>query len=338
MRRLLAALTAGLAACSSSPTPAPVPAPAPELAILRTRAGGYAFLESRTGKVRAALPAGILALNLSEGGDVAEAYLVSTAAPSGFAIDRVVPDRSFALQRVTAGEGIPAAAVLATAPGLTAFVGRRTVLTVLTADGRTFGYQHGSLLWKGAGATGEQLLGVGDQTLLLDAGGWQRVLTESGSTGPVEAVPSCRPGPVAVVASEAVYDCGGMDPSGRPEALPAGNAALLAYPDGGLWRVDARTGRRIGTGPAWTIRPAVSPDGAHLYVATPDAIERVDSGSGQAARLVTAGGITSVALSRDGNYLYALSAGHLRTYSTGSGNTIATVAAEGQAILQIAGG
>jgi hypothetical protein len=68
--------------------PSPIAAPSSELPILQTADGGYAVLETRSGHVGASLPSGILALGLSIGGDIAEAYLV-TAAASGGPLSRV---------------------------------------------------------------------------------------------------------------------------------------------------------------------------------------------------------------------------------------------------------
>lgn len=345
LKRLFAALMVVLAACSSSPAQAPIPAPAPELAILQASGGGYAVIETRTGRVLGSLPAGILTLGLSSGGDVAEAYLLSVAPPGGTAIGRVAPDRSFAVDPLTTQDGVASAAVLGGAPGLSSFVGPRTVLTVLTADGRMSGYQHGSLLWTETRSLGRQLAGVGDETFVLGSPGWQRVLVETGNLGPIEAATSCLPGPVATTAGRVVYDCAGRlspgdvaVPAGRPAAFASGGAQVLAFPNGQLWRIDGAGARRTGGTVAWTVPPVPSPDGSLLYVATAKGIERVDAGSGSGRSLVTASGITSVALSRDGNYLYALSAGSLRTYATGSGSEAGSVAAEGEAIRQIAGG
>jgi hypothetical protein len=86
------------------------------------------------------------------------------------------------------------------------------------------------------------------------------------------------------------------------------------------------------------VPPVSSLDGRLLFVPTASGIERVDSGSGRGRRLVGASGITSVALSRDGNYLYALAGGRMHTYATGSGSEVGSVAAAGDAIVQIAGG
>jgi hypothetical protein len=306
VRWLPAALVILLAGCSGGPGPAAVPAPAPEVAILLLSGGGYAVVETRTGAIRGSLPAGILALRLSGGGDVAEAYLVSAAAGGGTTVDRVVPDRAFGLQPVAALDGVAKAAVLAGAPGLTTFVGAPTVLTVLTADGRLFGYQHGGLLWQDDPEPGRQLAGVGDETLVVSPLGWQRIILESGRLGPAEAASTCLPGPVAVAAGKVVYDCAGN--------LGAGQVGV---PGG---------------------RPVASPDGASTYVATASGIDRVDAGSGRRRGLVKASGITSIALSRDGNYLYALTPGRLSTYAAATGRQAGSVAVDGRAIVQIAGG
>jgi hypothetical protein len=344
VRRLLAALSVVVAGCSSSSPTAPLPAPPPELAIIRASAGGYAVLETPTGRLRASLPAGILALGLSGGGDVAEAYLVTPTAANGTAIARVVPDRSFDLEPLATQAGAATAAVLAGAPGLNSFVGPPTVLAVLTADGRLFGYQHGSLLWWVTAPGGQQLVGVGDETLLLGPRGWQRVLLEAGGLGLVETAPGCLPGPVAVIAGQVVYDCGGRlsrsdlaVPSGRPMAFAAGGVEVLAFPNGELWRVDGTGARRTGSTSAWTVPPVSSPDGSLLYVVSSEGIQVADSVSGSQRALAKAAGITSVATSRDGNYVYVLVGGQLRTYAA-SGRETGSVAAHGQAILQVAGG
>jgi hypothetical protein len=301
VRRLLAALLVVAAGCSNGPAPAPIPAPPPELAVLQVADKGYAIVETRTGKVRAMLPGGILAIGLSGGGDIDEGYLVASSAAQGTAIARLVPERSFALEPLATQAGVAAAAVLAPAPGLTSFVSPPTVLVVLSTDGRLSGYQHGRLIWSGDGSTGRQLEAFGHETLVLSSLGWQRLTVETGSVGPVEAAPACRPDPMAAVSGKVVYDCAG--------------------------------------GPAaWTLPPVLSPDGSVIYVADPGGVERMSSSSGTPRRLVKASGISSIALSRDGNYLYALAAGRLHTYSTASGSEVGSVPAEGDLILKVAGG
>jgi hypothetical protein len=345
VRRLLAAFSVVIAGCSSSPPSAPLPGPAPELVIIRASGGGYAVLETRTGHLRASLPAGILALGLSDGGDVGEAYLISPAAAGGTGIARVAPDRSFALEPLATQGGPAAAAILAGAPGLSSFVGPPTVLTVLAADGRLFGYQHGSLLWSDSASVGQQLAGVGDETLLLGPRGWQRVLLDTGGLGPVETAPGCLPGPLAIIAGQVVYDCVGRlsrgdvaVPAGRPIAFAAGGVEVLAFPNGELWRVDGAGARRTGSTSAWTVAPVPSADGSLLYLPSASGIDRVDAGSGNGRRLVGARGISSLALSRDANYLYALFGDSLHTYATGSGSDAGSVVAAGDLILAVAGG
>jgi hypothetical protein len=345
VRRLLATLTVVVAACSSGPGPVSIPPPPPEIAFLQTPGGDYTILETRTGRVRASLPAGVLALGLNGSGDIAEGYLVTPAGPGGTAIARLVPERSFAIERLTTQDGVAAAAVLAGAPGLTSFVGPQTVLTILTTDGRLSGYQHGTLLWSDRATVGRQLAEVGDETLVLGTLGWQRVLVEAGSRGPVNAASTCLPGPLAVVTGRVVYDCGGRlsagdlsVPGGRPAAFPAAGAEVLAFSNGQLWRIDGAGARRTGDTAAWTVPPVPSPDGSLLYVATASGVERVATASGGGRGLVKASGVASLALSRDGNYLYALSAGRLHTYASATGFEVGSVPASGQAILQIAGG
>jgi hypothetical protein len=114
MTRLLAALAVRLAACVPGPTsPVPSPAPPAEIAVLQSENGAYSIVEVRTGSRLAALPAGILALGLSGGQDIAEGYLVTPSADGGSAVEVLVPSRSLALDPLATQSGEAVAAVLA---------------------------------------------------------------------------------------------------------------------------------------------------------------------------------------------------------------------------------
>jgi hypothetical protein len=346
MTRLLAALAVLLAACSAGPTsPVPSPAPPAEIAVLQSGNGAYSIVEVRTGSRLAALPAGILALGLSGGQDIAEGYLVTPSAAGGSAVEGLVPSRSFALDPLATQSGEAVSAVLAGAPGLTTFSGRQTVLVILGKDGRLAGYQHGSRLWANPGGEGQALVQTGSQVLVGSARGWQAIALENGSLGPVLSPGPCEPGPLAALGGTTWLDCAGTlvpggqkVPGSRPAVFGSGAAQTLNFPDGQLWRLAGSTATRIGQGVAWSVPPVASPDGSVLYVATPSGVERVDAGSGGHRSLLRAPAIASLALSRDGNYLYAIEGSRLLTYTTGSGAEAGSVPAAGQLIRQVAGG
>jgi hypothetical protein len=346
MRRLLATGLALLTGCSFA-CGTPAPTLHPDVLLIVAADGSRVIVRNPGGTVLGRLPSGILALALSGGDDIAEAYLVAPGS-GGTTISTVQPNRGYALARVATLPAPPAAAALKPAPQLTAYVGPKTVLVVLSLDGTLAGYQHGTRIWAEAlGPEPAQLVAVGTQLFLGRRGGWSEVTVETGTVGALKNGIRCdSPGPLAVVEGTVVFDCVGLlDPGGevvpndRPIAFPAGAATVLAFPDGEVWRLQSSSSRRVFTGPSWAMPPAPSLDGSLLYVPTVAGVEQVNVGSGDHHRLTSAAGINpSIALSRDGNFLYALAGGTLRSFRLDTGGQVASLPVSGVAIERVIGG
>lgn len=345
MRRLLAVsllLPAWALGCGTT-----APALHPDVLLVSGADGARTVIRSTSGDVLGRIPAGLLVIDLSGGEDIAEAYLVAESG-SGTAISSVQPGRGYALSPVATETGRPGSAALLPAPGLTTYVGRRTVLVVYTLDGSLTGYQHGTRLWSVAlGADPAQLVAIGDRLFLGRRGGWAEVTVETGAVGrELTAVQCDSPGPLAVVDGTLVSDCLGLlDPSGRPvpDRRPAvftsGAATMLAFPDGEVWRLQGSKAAKAFDGPSWTVPPAPSPDGAQLFVPTEAGVEQVDVATGRHHPLTTAAGANpSLALSRDGNFLYALAGGVLSSFRIDTGARAASVTTGGLAIERVVGG
>ncbi|HVD00176.1 MAG TPA: hypothetical protein VNG93_03380 [Candidatus Dormibacteraeota bacterium] len=346
MRRVLAAvlplLTVGALACGS-----PAPALHPDVLLIASPDGSRVVVRNVGGAILGHLPAGILALSLTGGDDIAEAYLV-TASASGTVASSVVPSQRYALTPIASEAAAPAAALLLPAPLLTAFVGRKTVLVVYTADGTLTGYQHGSPIWSEALGSGPaRLVAVGDRLLLGRQGDWQEVAVETGAIGQSLLSSQCPPpGPIAQVSGRLVFDCGGtLAPQGAgvpaetPFVFTSGPATFLAFPDGEVWRLLATSIRKAFQVPSWVNPPVASLDGSELYLPTPAGVEQVNVATGRQNPLTSpAGHDPSVALSRDGNFLYALAGGVLRTFRLDTGRQVASVVVGGSTIDRVVGG
>jgi hypothetical protein len=313
--------------------------------VVRTADGSHAIVRTSDGSSLGTLPAGILTVALSGGDDIAEAYLVAPTA-AGASVSAVDASHGYSLAQVAVEPAAPVTAVLVPAPALTSFVGRQTILAVLTADGALTGYQHGSKVWSTAlGSPGQGLVQAGPRVLVGAAGSWRLLAPESGILGPPLQT-GCDPGPIADFGGAPVFDCGGrlsLDGSQVPALVPAvfvaGGTVVLAFPDGEIWRLHGSSATLAGRGPAWTAPPAASPDGSVLFVPTVKGVERVLTATGSHAPLTTsAGSNPSVAVSRDGNFLYALAGGTLRTFSVGGGAEVASIPLAGVEIERVVGG
>jgi hypothetical protein len=345
MRTALLATALLLAGCSTGGPAGPVPSPPPEIAVVSLPGGAHAIIQTRTGGLVANLAPGILTIGLSGGQDIAEAYLV-TASGGGTAIDVLLPGKGYGLTEVASQPGSALAAVLAPAPALTTFVGLPTVLAVLASGGVITGYQHGARLWSASISGPDPVLRqVGGQVVAGGGGDWRPLDLARGELGAALGAAPCEPGPVAEVAGRLVLDCGGrLDmgagtvPTDLPTALPSGKAVILAFPDGELWRLAGPAAHRVGRGPAWTVPPVISPDGAAVYVATGAGVEQVSPANASHHRLLALEGITSLAMSRDGNFVYALAGGALHAFTASGGAPAGSAPVSGETIQQIAGG
>ena len=323
------------------------PALHPDVLLVSSADGSRTVVRSNSGDVLGRIPAGLLAMDLSGGDDIAEAYLVA-ASGSGTTISSVQPSRGYALSPVAAEAGRPGSAALLPAPGLTTYVGRKTVLVVYTLDGSLTGYQHGTRLWSVAlGGDPAQLVTIGDRLFLGRRGGWAEVSVGTGAVGrELTGIRCDSPGPLAVVDGVLVSDCVGLlDPSGhpvpdrRPAVFRSGAATMLAFPDGEVWRLQGSKAAKAFEGPSWTVPPAPSLDGSRLFVPTPEGVEVVDVATGRHHSLTTASGANpSLALSRDGDFVYALAGGVLRSFHLDTGARAASVTTGGVVIERVVGG
>ena len=291
--------------------PGPAPQPPAELVFVPGADRSHAVYEVRDGTQVATLAAGGFAGNLTSGGDLGEAYLASDDGT----LYRVRAGRPFHVDRAGDLRGRPPyQAALVRADRLTKFIGARTVLVVLSADGVLSGYQSGTLLWRTGVLPGSSLRAAGDAVSLGLGDAWSLVAGEDGRQVPL--VSDCPDGPLAVVAGSPVFACPGASPPGASLALPTGPAfqltaaraagVVLAYPSGDWFRIGsgpAITGR--GHGPGGEGSPALAPDGGTVY--WPAQV-----------------GALALAISRDGNYLYALdAAGGLRAVTTSNHGQVA---------------
>ncbi|HLQ60916.1 MAG TPA: hypothetical protein VK131_03540 [Candidatus Acidoferrales bacterium] len=302
----------------------------------------------------ARLPAGQLVDRLSAGGDLAEGYVL---APEG--ILRVTAGRPFRTEPIASSQAAEGA--LVPAPGLTQYVGGQTVLIVRFPDGSLAGYQAGKPLWQAPVSPyrdlrAAQLVQAGDLAFVgpVDGGTWLQLKPETGATAGVAGKPPCSPGPVAGLKGGSLFYCystgllvwvpaqvGDALPrlEGRPWALKPvrREEVVLLWPDGTWYHVNGSgNADRHGRVPAYSGRPALAPDGSHLYLGTGRGVAAVPLGGG-GSRVFGAGGATAVATSRDGNFVYALTATDLRVYDP-SGSLLKTYARGGQDIELVAGG
>jgi hypothetical protein len=326
----LTAVSAALLLAGCSPLPGPSPRPPAELIFVPGADRGHAVFEAADGTQVATLAAGGFSAELTSGGDLGEAYL---AAEDGV-LYRVRAGRPFRVDREGELPGRPPyQAALVHADMLTTYVGMRTVLVVLSADGALAGYQAGNRLWLTRAASGASLRRVGNAAVLGVEREWSLVAGETGRTIPL--VSDCLAGPLAVVAGALVTGCPGATPPGASLPLPPGPAfalaaarrdsAVLVYPSGEWYRIGKGPAKgpvviARGTGPATPGSPALAPDGGTIY--WPSQV-----------------GAHTLAISRDGTYLYALDAGGLRVLTSAGHSQVASYpGVKGSAIELITGG
>jgi len=340
--RLLAGALLVLASCGR-----PVPAPPADIVVLSDRSltGGYEVVRAVSGDQIAKLPEGDLSYALSAGGDIAEAYLTRPAPGGGTEIDTVDPARSFTLTTIATDTRPHSGSALLDAPELTNFVGRRSVLIVFFMGGEAAGFQHGRLLWSlAADPNGYGLVTFAGKHYLERAAGWRSLALDTGAIGPVAY--TCMPGPIVELGGSVIQDCGARlsvgntpVPAFAPQVIKLGDtAAILRFSNGELWRVDTSSARRIGSTKPEVAASVPSPDRRLLYVPTEDGVEAVSLPSGSSHRLLSAKGISSVAVSRDGNFLYLIAGGRLTTYEAASGTRIGSFGTDRGTILLVAGG
>ena len=346
-----------LVACGAPPAPSTPAGPPPEIVFTTDSAGAHHIVPVRAGGTTRDLPAGALAVRLTGGGDVGEAYVVASAG-SHARVLRLIPSRGFATEVVAdqAGPGDPQA-VLVPAPQLAHFVGSQTVLVVRFGDGRLAGYQAGTQIWSVAhptiaGNAVTHLVGLGGAAAVGDGvAAWGVLVTE---TGEIKPVAGCEAGPLAAIGTAVVFSCRGeLDtvPSlgppapvgqlvGVPWTLPTPEGGvLMVWPGGDFLRLDRHAATtQKGRLPAPNSRPLLTPDGARLFVATDAGILGLDLATQRSNQLVHEAAIDSIGLSRDGNFIYALSAGRLEVFSASSGNRLASHPAVGTEIELVAGG
>ena len=321
MRRALAiGLILVAAACGSGNPPArTIPAE-----LLFIPGDSVRVIETRDGSTVATLPAGAFDARLSGGGDVAEAYVAGMGG-----VQRVRPGRPFRVDRVADATGTaPYQAALVPAPGLTNFVGDRTVLVTLSADGQVAGYQAGTRIWSHAVRAGI-LRRVDDFAALRQGQDWFLVAPETGALSSLAT--GCADGPVGEVTGRLIVACksatgNALAAAGLPSGVPfelhpvRQDVSVLAWPDGSWRRYDDHgVGSALAHGSGGG-RPALAPDGSRLVWphGYPDS--------------------TALAFSRDGTFLYALGGGHLRVYAAGGHNALRDTSLDGSDIALVAGG
>ena len=318
MRRRAAVLLLALAGCSPFASPAPSPSPPAELLFIPGPA--YRVIEVRDGAQVATLPTGAFDAQLSGGGDVAEAYAVDKDG-----VVRVRPGRPFVTTRVADATGTaPFQVALVVAPGLTTFVGQKTVLVTLSADGQLAGYQAGTRIWTHAVTGATELRRLDALVALRTGDDWSLVSPETGAMSALAS--GCPQGPIAEKGGQALVPCPSSSTvsiAGIPTGLPyvlhpvREDVTVLAWPDGHWLRLGE--GGPYPTGPGGG-RPALAPDGSRLYwpASYPPA--------------------TAMATSRDGNFLYALGGGRLRVFAAGSARALHDFAIDGSDIALVSGG
>lgn len=319
MRRLLTLLPLLFVAGACTPGPAAPPAPAPPSELLFIPGPAMRVVAARDGSLVATLPEGAFDALLSGGGDVAEAYVV------GAGVHRIRPGRPFRDDRTADATGrAPYQAALVGAPGLTTFVGQKTVLVTLSADGQLAGYQAGTRIWTRAAPGATELRRLDTLVAVRVGDDWSRVVPENGALTSLAS--GCPQGPIADQRGQALMPCPSSStatiagvPPGVPYVLhPVGqDVTVLAWPDGQWIRLGQRGSHRAGAGGG---RPALAPDGSRLFwpAGYPPA--------------------TAMATSRDGNFLYALGGGRLRVFAAGAAHPLGDFAAEGSDIALVSGG
>lgn len=346
-----------LVACGAAPAPVPPVGTPAEIIFTTDSSGAHHVVSVRPGTATRELPAGALAVGLSAGGDVGEAYLV-TSTGSRARVLRVLPAKGFVTEVVADGPGGgDAQAALLPAPELSHFVGSKTVLVVRFGNGRLTGYQAGTQIWSVAhptiaGTAVAELVGLGAAAALGDGvAAWGLLVVE---TGEIKPVAGCEAGPLAAIGTAVVFSCRGeLDtvPSlgppapigqlvGVPWTLPTPDGGILmVWPGGDFLRLD-KHGASVGTGrlPAPNARPLLTPDGKQLLVVTDAGVLGLDLASRRSSQIVSEAAIDSIGLSRDGNFIYVLRAGQLEVFGASSGARLASHPAAGTEIELVAGG
>lgn len=349
LRRLAICLVALLAAaaCSQSTSQHPRPSPTPTLPgelVFITENGHVVAIEARDGAQVADLP-GYFVATLDQGGDVAEAYLVS---PRGLAA--VNPGRPFVTTQVDTtpllGPG-----VLVAAPNLQTFVGAKTILVVAVTDSILAGYQHGKRIWTvpvDVGIGRLTVRGIGGEAFVLTAGGVRPVVAETGELRPAP----CNSLPVAMIGRGYLCVTGGgsqvtdtesgrtINVTGKMEAFHAIRSTDVYLQAGrDFYRLD-KDGKVVWhrSVPDPGSNGAIAPDGSAFYLA----------GAGSGVRVVptTTAPLTSipgphymqVAVSRDGTFLYGLTSSSLDVLTLPDGRVSASYPVSGVAIELVAGG
>ncbi|HEX6548754.1 MAG TPA: hypothetical protein VF134_08445 [Candidatus Dormibacteraeota bacterium] len=309
MRRVRLLLVCWLVVACGNPAPAPTSVPTtppPDLVFVPTGSG------IQVNEVREGTPlAGFLGsfdASLNAGGDLSEAYSVTNVN-----VYRIRVGRPFQVEPTDRPSGAqPYQVALVPAPGLRTFVGARTVLVTLSADGRLAGYQNGSKIWERATSL-RVLRRVDDLAVLGGGDAWSELVPESGELTALAG--GCAAGPVAHFGGALVWGCG--LPSGTPFSPHPG---VLTWADGSVYRLDASGKPAAAPRGAGGGRPAASPDGQRLY---------------WPADFPPASGMAS---SRDGNFLYAIGGGRLRVLVTSTRKVVRDFMVEGSDIVLVAGG
>jgi hypothetical protein len=347
VRRLLAGALL-VASCTFGGAPQS-PAPPAELIVVGNSNGSWTILRSVTGATVTTLPPGPFVYDLSPGGDVAEAYSLFNTGADEWEIDRLVPEHGYSLEKVATHRGPWQGVALLPAPGLTTFVGDRTVLVITAPDGSMTGYQHGGRTWSGGPSPSVGLFRVTDSQVLVGdtSAAWRRFDPATGKLGDQVTPVPCQPGPLANLGGRLYTDCNGVltpggltigSTLGRPPAVLEKGGAAFVYTDGGsIWRLDSAGARKSGAGPGWRLQPIEAPDGSGFFAITAAGIEKVGL-DGSHHRVASQREIRSIATSRDGNFLYALVAGRLLTFSVATGAEVASFDTSGQDIRAVAGG
>lgn len=316
-------LFATLAVACGQPAPQRTPAGPIDLVFVPNPLPGLDVYSTADGDRVAELPAGAFDAGITGGGDLGEAYLVGADG-----VRRVRAGRPFTLQRVadTSGAG-PWQAALIPAPALTTFVGERTVLVTLSADGVLAGYQAGNRIWRRTVPGAVELRRVDSVAALRTGAAWSTVIAVDGRTE--DLVAGCPAGPWGMAGTHILVPCPGVSAAGlsisrvpteRPwEMRTPGGGAVLAWPDGTFVRYGSggETARGHGGGGG---RPAISPDGSTLY--WPSQFP----------------GANALAASRDGNFLFAVGGGTLRTFTTMPRRRLGAWPAAGADISLVVGG
>lgn len=349
----LVAVIAAAAACSQSTAPQSTPSLAPpsELVFIvpNARTGGHVVvIEARDGAQVADLQ-GFLVASLDQGGDIAEAYLISEGG-----LASVSPGRPFVTTPIDATLSRDLG-VLVAAPNLQAFVGTKTVLIVAQPDSRIVGFQHGRRIWTASIGQGNYVVlrPVGDQALVYTPDGLKQIVPETGELKDLPA--TC--GQLQVTTIGTGFLCYGIDggpnlidtASGRRTPvsdLPQASFHAVKQPDVYLqagqdfYRLDSGGKlvwhRHVEFDPG--VNGALAPNGSAFYLAHPRGGITVVPTTNAAVTTITGPTYNQVAVSRDGTFLYGLTDSSLDLLHLPDGRLYASYPPGGSAIRLVAGG